>query len=84
VPRAIRASIPASPERPQPLLGKAAHELAFVAQPLVQEGRVGHAAAVRDPDDRFGARRGVSTAQAGERLATRFRRLGECRRRGRC
>ena len=33
----------AGPEQPQALLGEAAHEGAFVAQPLVQQRRVGHA-----------------------------------------
>jgi hypothetical protein len=49
----------AGPQQPQAALGEIAHERAFVAQALVEQRRVGHAAAVGDPHHRLGARRRI-------------------------
>jgi len=74
----------ARPQQPQALLGVAAHQAALVAQPLVQERRVAHRAAVRDPDHRLGPLHGLGAADRLQRFGARFRRLGECRECRRC
>ena len=73
----------AGPQQPQAPLGEFAHERAFVAQALEQQGLVLHAAVIREPDHALGAPLGLGIVQRGERFLARRRRR-ECIRSANC